>query len=59
MKSKEARLNQLTFSFWEKRSPLLRFLAKSDEGWEVFEKEMDAIRWAARRTNGRVETIIL
>lgn len=49
----------LSMDFWNKRDPLLRFVVHFDGGWQIFETEIGAYRFAKRRNNARVETVIL
>lgn len=52
-------LDQMSFSFWNKPNPMVRFLAKSGHSWMIFDKEIEAIRWASKRPGATVETVIL
>lgn len=40
--------------------PIVKFLANLDSmTWEIFDREIDAIRWQTRHPGSRVEALIL
>ncbi len=52
-------MHQLQFDFWNKRHPRLRFAVHYSGGFQVFETEIAAYKFAKRRDGARVEAVIL